>query len=493
VNDQAEPAPAGCGGIEAAPAASTIRPRPNRLVRHSWLAVLGALSDWAPAWPTQEALGLAGVVLIGFGCARFSGLYRLSGLIAVGLGACLLMLIPGGVKRGASPVTWSVAVFLGAITSGLVFHVHPQSAVALVAGTAVAIMGGAAAVLVVASDRTWLRVVGCLVAGSVSLATLLEHLRWGRASIDVFNFAQRLTLQLLHGKDPYAIALPTTTPHVPLAHYTYWPGVLLLSVPGRLIGDIRVSNLLAAVALIAAITVLAKRHGGGEHAWRCLVLCLTLPFFPFMILQAWAEVYLMAAIALWILLRDKHRTSSVAILGVAMATVPTPLPLLVFPFLWWRRARVEIVAAAVLAVAISLPFAVWAGPANFVSYTLGFQAHLAPRVDGLDLDAAWIRLTGAWLPTWVWPAWTGTTLLLLSRARPRSWTVAFYLGAVLLAVAFLFAKWAFFNYYFLVVMGVILGGALQRPSTVSAGAPEDPIRISKSSDPVAVAAGVGGP
>jgi hypothetical protein len=427
-----------------------------------------------------------GIVLLGLGCADFHGEYQPFGLIVIAIGACLLLVTPTGLKRSDSTIIWSVAVFLGAISTGIVFGAAPKSWL-------LPVVGGAAAVLVVASGRTRLRVVGCLVAGSTSLVALLQPLRWGHASIDVFDFTQRLTLRLLQGKDPYSVAYPTTTPHLPLAHYFFGPAVLILSIPGRLLGDVRVSNLLAVVALIVAVTLLAKRHGGGQQAWRCLALCLTLPFFPLMIFQAWAEIYLMAAIALWVLLRDRHRASSVAILAVGMATIPTALPLLVLPFLWWRRARVEIFAAALLAVAICLPFALWSGPANFLSYTVGVNLHLPPRPDGLDLDSAWVRLTGSWLPGWIWPAVVGISLVLVARAHPHSWTKAFYLGSAFLVIAFLFAKWAFFNYYFLVAMGVILGVALQQFSAVAPGALEDAVRIAHPSDQVAVAAGTMGP
>ena len=305
------------------------------------------------------------------------------------------------------------------------------------------------------------RVCGCLVAAAASFVVFTKGLSWGHGSIDVFNFTQKATLALLHGRDPYSLAFSTTTPQLSSTHYPFLPGVLLLSIPGRLVGDIRASDLLAVVAVIAGVAILARRHGGIVQSWRCLALCLTLPFFPVMILFAWAEIYLMAAIVLWLVLRDKHRVSALVILGVGMATVVTPLPLLILPFLWWRRPREEILLSALVAVAICLPFVVWAGPATFARWALFLNLHLPPRFDGLDIDAAFGRLTGAWLPFWVWPLVSGGALLAVALARRRSWPSAFYLGSAFLLVVFLWAKWAFFDYYFLVAVGLILAMALE--------------------------------
>jgi hypothetical protein len=409
---------------------------------------------WHLARPSREGYGLAAIVLIGFGCARSSGEYRPTSLIVVVGGACLLMLTATGSGRQAATVTWSAAVFLGALSTGLLFH--NSSAF----GWLAPIIGGVGAVMAIVLSQTLVRVCGCVLAGSMSIAVLIEHFKWGHAPIDVFDFAQRATLQLLHGQDPYLKAYATTTPHLPFAHYPFWPAVLLLSVPGRVVGDVRVSNLLAAAAVIASLAVLAKRNGGRELAWRCLALSLTLPFWPFMIRQAWPEIFFIAAIALWLVLRDRHRATSVLVLGVGLATVATGLPFLAFPFIWFRRARGEILAALAPALLISIPFVVWVGPFHFVSYTVLTQLHLPPRADGLDLDSAWVVETGAWLPIWVWPAVSVVVLLLLAKTRPRNWSNALYRGTTFVIIALLLAKWAFFNYYFLVSVVVIAAIAL---------------------------------
>lgn len=441
----------GSTSVLASDAVADRRTIPTRFRGHPG----SALATWAALRPSREGYALGAVVLVGFGSTLAVGRYQPVALLAIVIGAGAALLSATGRPGQARTPTWCVAAFVGAICTAFLLGASPLEWVGPCAGG----LGGVVAIL---TKRRVLRLAGASVAGLVSLVVIAKSITWGRADIDVFNFTQRATEQLLHGRDPYAMSYPTTTPHLPLAHYFYLPGTLFLSIPGRLLGDVRVSDLLAAAVLIGAVTILARRSGGGERAWRLLVLCLTLPFFPLMVLFGWTEVYFTAAIAVWLVLRADHPRVAILVLGLGMATVPTPLPLLVLPFLWWRRPRLEILAAALVALVICLPFALWGGPGQFVYANFLLNIHLPPLPVGLDLDAAFLRLTGAWPPAWIWPVVVVVSVLLAARARRRSWPTAFYIGSTFLLVVLLFAKWAIFNYYFLVVMGLVLALALER-------------------------------
>jgi hypothetical protein len=402
-------------------------------------------------------------VTLGVGASLNYGAYVPAALALVVLGIGAILLIPSGTPARASPLSWSFAVGLGAIASVIVYGGSPLIWLTFLAA------GGLAVTVVLCPQRA-VRRAAAAVSGAIALGLLWASVQWGRAHIDTFWFIQRASARLLSGLNPYGASWRTTTPGLASAHFTFGPGVLLLSLPGRLLGDIRVSDLLAILVLVASVVALARRHGGPEQGWRCLAICLTLPFLPYMINRSWAEVYLAAAIAVWLWWRERHPWAAVVVLGLGLSTVPTAVPLLALPFLWWSRPRREILVATLLAAVICLPFALWAGPAHFVSDIVGLEVRQPPRFYGLDFDAAWVRLTGTWFPGWVWPAVTLTVLILISRTRDRTWSSAFLLGAGFMGVSLLFAKWAFFDYYFVIAVGLILGLALQswrepQPST----------------------------
>ena len=402
----------------------------------------------------REAICLAAVAVLGLGTSLSDGFYSVAGLVLVVVGIVLTLLIRSGTPSHAPGLVWSATILIGAMATAFLYGGSPLVWLACTAG-------GGAAVMVVLCRQRLPRAAAAVVSGAIWLVLLGLNVGWGAAPIDVVLFIRGATSKLLAGANPYAASYATTTPGLASSHYPYGPGVLLLSIPGRILGDVRLSDLLAVLVLVAAVVILARRQGGSEQGWRCLALCLTLPFLPHMISLGFAELYLAAAIAVWLCWVDSHPWAAIAVLGVGLSTLPTAIALVAIAFLWWPNARQQILLAVAVAVVICAPFLFWAGPGHFIADTLGLQLHLPPRVNGLDLDAAWLRITRGWLSFWVWPVVTLAALALLVRVRERTWSTALFVGAGWLGLSLLFAKWAFFNYYFLVATGVVLGLALQ--------------------------------
>jgi hypothetical protein len=419
----------------------------------------------------REAICLAAIALLGLGASLSEGFYSVAGLLLMVLGVVLVLLTRSGKPSHAPGSVWSATVLIGAMATAFLYGGSPLVWLACTAS-------GGAAVMVVVCRRRLSRAAAAAPSAAIWLALLGLNVGWGAAPIDVVLFIRDATSKLLGGVNPYAASYATTTPGLASSHFPYGPGVLLLSVPGRLLGDVRIGDLLAVLVLVTAVVVLARRHGGSEQGWRCLALCLTLPFLPHMISLGFAELYLAAAIAVWLCWADSHPWAATAVLGVGLTTLPTAIALLAIAFFWWPKARRQILLAVAVAVVICAPFLFWAGPDHFIADTLGLQLHLLPRVDGLDLDAAWVRLTHGWLPTLLWPVLTLAALALFVRVRERTRSTALLVGAGWLGVSLLFAKWAFFNYYFLVATGVVLGLALQ---TWPQAAPQ-PLPVSKAGE-----------
>lgn len=301
------------------------------------------------------------------------------------------------------------------------------------------------------------------VAGIVAdLALVASRISWGQASIDVYRMIQGSTEQLLHGHNPYAAVYSSSTPGVSHLHFAYGPGVLLIAAPFRLLGDIRVADAAAMVALLVSIAILARRHAGDGPDRRLVAFSIAMPFAPFMILQAWPEVYPVAATALWLVLRPRHPRWAVIALGLGLCTVPTAAPLLALPWLWWRDARREITAAAVLALALCVPFALWTGASHFIADVVSVQLHAPVRTNALSINALLWHLHMPFLPGWLGISVSALALVAFWLSGRRDWTTAFLLGGTLCLIIFLTAKWAFFDYYFIVAYGLALSLALAR-------------------------------
>jgi hypothetical protein len=136
--------------------------------------------------------------------------------------------------------------------------------------------------------------------------------------------------------------------------------------------------------------------------------------------------------------------------------VPTALPLLVFVWLWWRDARREITLAVLVVLVVCVPFALWAGVGKFIADTVLLQLRLAPRPDALSINGLLAHLGRPLLPGWAGASLSAACLAAFALWGTREWDSALLMGAVLTLLAFVTAKWAFFDYYFIVAVGLVL-------------------------------------
>ena len=410
---------------------------------------------WAPA--------IVGASVFAAAAARSAGTFTPHGVEAVASGLGLLV-VAWICMRPGWRLAWPALLWpLGAAGLALL-NLSPaiDPAGSPAALTLAIILAASAAALCLPLPRVS-QLFAAVTAAAADIGLALIQVTWGRAPIDVFDFTQGAAQRLLHLQNPYGGIFPSTTPGVPYLHFPYLPGVLIATAPFRLLGDIRVANAAAMLVLFGSIWAVGRRHVGSPWSERWFAIALAVPLPARMVLMAWPEVYLVAAIAAWLALREDHPRWGALVLGLGICTVPTPLPLLAIPWLWWPSARREITAAAVLAIILCVPFAAWAGFGNFFHDVVVVQLHAPTRLDALTINSFLAHLHRGFLPTWVGILVPGLVLLLAAALGPRGWDSAFLLGSVLLTVIFLTAKWAFFDYYFIVVYAVILGLSLGPP------------------------------
>ncbi len=231
------------------------------------------------------------------------------------------------------------------------------------------------------------------VAAAVVSAAVAQYWTWGTAKIDVFAEVQGSAQSLLHGHNPYSpvyaifLESPLNHPVYGSGSLNYGPAVVLVSLPARLLGDVRLTVVALNLSILAAALIWTRRAWPGRNLRPAIAaLWVASPFVPFMVLMEWTDSFSVAGLVWWLVLRDRHRNWAIACLAVALASKPSMLPLMVPLLLWVRPVRGELLRATVGAIAIIAPFALWTGTAQFVYDTVGVFADLPVRSDGITAD-----------------------------------------------------------------------------------------------------------
>lgn len=425
------------------------------------LRAFGRLARWAQrTHMTREHLVLASLVALTLGTVIDFGAFSVRGIILVVLAVGFMLVAlarPSSTKR-AGVVAWSVTA---AATASATFlysaRLHAGGDVPLAM-----VLAGSAVLVIVGSSRTVRVVAGCVAAAAV-VAVAAGSWTWGSSDIDVFWILQRGSSALLHGNNPYTstfVILDQTRPGEfarVAAHFLYLPGALLVDAPARLLGDVRLANAIALVALGAFAAVLAGQAPDRESRVRSIAsLVLASPLTVAMQHWAWVDVFSVAGIAGWLVLRRRHERLSIVFLTVAIVVKPTALIALLPLWVWSHRVRAQSLFALAGAVVVVLPFAIMTGFGPFYQDVAGIHTQLGFRYDGLTLSAWWYSLTGSVIPLGVSIAIGIGCALLTLRRRPRDTSDALIAGAFLTTAAFLLAKQAFLNYYFVPVSVLIL-------------------------------------
>ena len=318
-----------------------------------------------------------------------------------------------------------------------------------------------AAVPLIGSRRlAWGVLAGAILVSAVAVGNIWK---WGWASIDVFAEVQGGAAALLHGQNPYAatygvfLSWNHAHPLFGVGSLCYGPMVVLLSVPSRLLGDVRLTVLALNIAILAAVLVWARR-GLGNHrmATTLTALWAASPFVPFMVLTEWTDTFSVAAVAWWLVLRDRHRAWATLVLTIGIAAKPSALLVIVPMLVWTAEARRELVWAAVGTLVIVAPFALWTGVPQFVYDTVGVFGDLPVRTDGVTVDGLASALGRGLVPGAVLVAGIAAAVATFASRRPRDYGAMLAAGAGMVVFVCIFGKQAFLNYYFIAAMALLL-------------------------------------
>ncbi|MDQ2961249.1 MAG: glycosyltransferase 87 family protein [Candidatus Dormibacteraeota bacterium] len=310
-----------------------------------------------------------------------------------------------------------------------------------------------------------------IAAGAVSNAwAVAAAWTWGSAPIDVFAEVQGATAAFLSGHNPYSpvfkVFLDQQNGHVTFGtgSFCYGPMVVLLSIPARLLGDVRLTVVALNLAILAAVLVWARRAGHDGRMTRMLTaLWLASPFVPFMVLTEWTDSFCVAGMAWWLVLRERHRAWATVALTMGIASKPSVLLVMVPLLFWMREVRREVIWSAAATAVIVAPFALWTGLPQFVYDTVGVFADLPIRHDGVTVDGVASIVGHAFVPGGLLVVGIAVSLAAFTLRRPRDYGSLTASGAGLLIAVCLFGKQAFLNYYYIagmVLLFTIASGAM---------------------------------
>jgi hypothetical protein len=449
----------------------------------------------------EPLLLLAGAAEATYSVVRYQGhIVAVYTVLAVLLA---LWLWRGGSAVRLTPAATAVALAATALVTLTVpaFTYLPPGT----AGTVRTLFAGAALVAAATQLLPWRHAAdaGLLVAvGCYLIATVLLVHGDPAPRIDVWFTLQGAADALVHGGNPYTQVW--IGPPGVMQAFTYLPWMAVLLAPGRwLAGDVRWA--LAAVTVAAALTVRAfgtrpsfgfgnaARAAGGGAAAGMAALLLLLPGTATQVEQAWTEPLLLACLvgAGLALTRDRLLPAAV-LLALALASKQHIVLLLPVLAAWPRVGPRRVLIAGGLAGLLTAPF-VLADPAAMWHDTISLLVNFPPLKFADTLFIAALNELH-WLP----PFWL-TGALVLATVGSVSWTVhrrnpgvgeALRWCALVLLVANLLNKQAFYNQYWLVLGLLVASWAVPDPPSLrrpadrrAAAAGEQPDRPSATTRP----------
>lgn len=320
--------------------------------------------------------------------------------------------------------------------------------------------------LLLASGRRgtprWLPDAALAVAALGYLLAAVLLIRWDPApKIDVWVMLQQAADGIADGRNIYSLNW-RGSPGVQDS-FTYLPLTALLLAPARwLAGDVRWA--LVVLTLLAALaTRLLPGRRATPAAAAAAALVLVLPGTSTQIEQGWTEPLLLACLAGWALgVQRRNTTLAVVCLALGLASKQHLVLLLPLLAVWPRFGPRRTAAAAALAGLFVLPWFLTA-PADMWHDAVTVLVNFQPLVfaDTLYIaavnDLSWtppFALTGALV--------LGTLVLATVTIRRREPDLAGVLrwAALVLFVANLVNKQAFYNQYWLVAALVVVSLAV---------------------------------
>ncbi len=304
--------------------------------------------------------------------------------------------------------------------------------------------------------------------GAYALASVIAIRTDPTPKIDVWVTLQQAADALARGDNFYSVTW-VNSPGIKDA-FTYLPWTAVLLAPGRwLAGDVRWMHLLWALVLAVGIWqlgVASRARVGRSIAAAATALVLLVPGTLTQIDQAWTEPLLLAALTWWAVLIVRGQACW-AVIPLALACASKQHLAVVLPLLvvWRPFGAARAIATGALTGVLIAPWFLSA-PADFVHDTITLLVGFHPIRFANTWYLFFLHTYGITLPFWI------TGLIVLGTLSLALWFVARRqppLGellrwvALVLLIANLVNKQAFYNQYWLVGALVAVSLVADRP------------------------------
>jgi hypothetical protein len=435
------------------------------------VSTLRLLTAWSARIGAAEANVIA-VALLGAAIQRADGMFSRVAMVA--LTAALLACAWGtfGPSRGTRTAILGVVLgweFFELLSSSL----SPSlAATALPATIGLLLCAAAACAICFAPGLFWPRTAFC-VALSVHFLVGAWVVRNSKPYIDVYDFHQAGSAELAAGRNPYSVRMPNIYGPGDSRLY-YGPGIangnrltlgfpypplsMLLSFLGYAVaGDCRYAHLVA-TTLAAALMAFARPS---RLSYIGAMLFLFTPRLFNVLAQSWTEPLVVFLLACVVFCRVRMPRLTPWAAGLFFASKQY---LVIFAPLVLRKRR-DYVKAAVPALLVTTPFALWQFQ-DFLRSVAFFQFAQPMRMDALSYMALLAR-AHVGFPVWGAFVLGGLATIFVLRETPGTASGMSSGIAFVALVFFAFSKQAFCNYYFFVI------GALCCAIATSAGDPAD--------------------
>jgi hypothetical protein len=227
--------------------------------------------------------------------------------------------------------------------------------------------------------------------------------------------------------------------------------MLLLALPAVLLGDPR--WLMLPMIPLAAVCLRGLARSAGASPLRADLVTLafaTYPGLPWIVRESFVEPPIVLAFlgGLWAVICGHYAWAVAG--AVVFLSIKQYTPPLLLPF-WAAGLGLRPIALALaMVLAIFLPFVIWS-PGDFWWDTFANLLNMQPRPDATSFNGYLLVRFDTNLPGWltVGPPLVAGTYAIWHAWRGADWRTVLRLTAGAYVVLFLFNKFAYANYYFL--------------------------------------------